>query len=152
MSGSFEVWFCSLHTIVKNILSNPEFVGQFNYGPVCKYNSTGKQKYQHFMSIPNTYGSMFVPIILQSNKTTILVATGQNEIYPINISIWNVHNSVCRAHRNAVSLLGFLLTPKTAKKYVNDTKFQNFRWQLFHCSTSHITQEHPKLCGVQMPI
>jgi hypothetical protein len=45
-----------------------------------------------------THGSMFVPIILGSDKTTVSVATGQNEYYPLYMSIGNVHNSVRRAH------------------------------------------------------
>jgi hypothetical protein len=56
---------------------------------------------------------MFVPIILGSDKTTVSVATGQNEYYPLYVSIGNVHNSVRRAHCNAVALVGFLAIPKS---------------------------------------
>ncbi len=66
---------------------------------------------------PSTHGSMFVPIILGSDKTTVSVATGQNEYYPIYISNGIVHNSVHRAHKNAVSLLAFLAIPKST--YIN---------------------------------
>jgi hypothetical protein len=59
------------------------------------------------------HGSMFVPIILGSDKTTVSVATGHNEYYPLYVSIGNVHNSVRRAHRNAVALVGFLAMPKS---------------------------------------
>ena len=55
---------------------------------------------------------MFVPIILGSDKTTVSVATGQNEYYPLYISNGCVHNGARRAHRNAVSLVGFLAIPK----------------------------------------
>ena len=61
----------------------------------------------------STHGSMFVPVILGSDKTTVSVATGQNEYYPLYISIGNVQNSVRRAHKNAVSLLAFLAIPKS---------------------------------------
>lgn len=66
---------------------------------------------------PSTHGSMFVPIILGSDKTTVSVATGQNEYYPIYISNGVVHNSVRRAHKNAVSLLAFLAIPKSTYVY-----------------------------------
>jgi hypothetical protein len=56
---------------------------------------------------------MFVPVVLGSDKTTVSVATGQNDYYPLYISLGNVHNSVRRAHRNAVSLLAFLAIPKS---------------------------------------
>jgi len=55
---------------------------------------------------------MFVPIILGSDKTTVSVATGHNEYYPLYISIGNVYNIVRRAHRNAVVLVAFLAIPK----------------------------------------
>ncbi|EGN93388.1 hypothetical protein SERLA73DRAFT_126642 [Serpula lacrymans var. lacrymans S7.3] len=61
---------------------------------------------------PTTHGSLFVPVILGSNKTTVSVATGQNKYYSLYISVGNVHNNVQQAHRNAVVLLGFLAIPK----------------------------------------
>jgi len=42
----------------------------------------------------HTHGGMFVPAILGSNKTTVSVATGQNDFYPLYASIGNMHNSV----------------------------------------------------------
>lgn len=62
---------------------------------------------------PDAQGSSFVPIILGSDKTTVSVATGQNEYYPVYCSIGNVHNKVRRAHRNAVALIAFLAIPKS---------------------------------------
>ena len=43
---------------------------------------------------PENYGAMFVPIILGSDKTTVSVATGHTEYWPIYGSIGNVHNNV----------------------------------------------------------
>jgi hypothetical protein len=56
---------------------------------------------------------MFAPVILGSDKTTVSVATGQNDFYPLYASLGNVHNSVRRAHREAVSLIAFLSIPKS---------------------------------------
>jgi len=61
---------------------------------------------------PDTHGSMFVPIILGSDKTTVSVATGHNQYWPVYMSIGNIHNNTHRAHRNGVILLGFLAIPK----------------------------------------
>jgi len=61
---------------------------------------------------PDTHGSMFVPIILGSDKTTVSVATGHNQYWPVYMSIGNIHNNTRRAHRNGVILLGFLAIPK----------------------------------------
>jgi len=59
------------------------------------------------------HGSMFVPVILGSDKTTVSVATGNNEYYPLYASIGNIHNNVRRAHRNSVVLIAFLAIPKS---------------------------------------
>jgi hypothetical protein len=81
-----------------------------------KYDSC-RFTYAHFQDIitedPQTHGSVFVPVIFGSDKTTVLVATGQNEYYPLYGSIGNVHNTVCRAHRGALDLVGFLSIPKS---------------------------------------
>jgi hypothetical protein len=62
---------------------------------------------------PNTHGAMFAPVVLSSDKTTVSVATGNNEYYPLYASLGPVHNNVRHAHRDAVSLLGFLSIPKS---------------------------------------
>lgn len=43
---------------------------------------------------PRTHGTMLVPVILGSDKTTISVAIGQTEFYPLYLSIGNVHNNI----------------------------------------------------------
>ncbi len=60
-----------------------------------------------------THGAMFCPIILGSDKTTVSVATGQNDYYPLYMSLGNVWNNVRKAHRNAVILIAFLAIPKS---------------------------------------
>ena len=55
---------------------------------------------------------MFVPIILGSDKTTVSVATGQNDFHPLYLSIRNVQNHIQRAHKDTLVLIGFLPIPK----------------------------------------
>lgn len=57
---------------------------------------------------------MYTPVILGSDKTTVSVATGHNEYYPLYGSAGNAQSHVRRAHRNAVSIIGFLAIPKSA--------------------------------------
>jgi hypothetical protein len=59
------------------------------------------------------HSSVFCPIILGSDKTTVSVAMGHNEYWPVYISISNIHNNLKRAHCNGVVLLGFLAIPKS---------------------------------------
>ena len=104
---------------------------------------------------------MLIPIIISSDKTTVSIGTGQNEYWPVYLSIGNIHNNICHAHRNSVVLLGFLAIPKHKSLYwlfsilttlladkqsVNDLKFHEFQYQLFHTSLSMILEPlHPTM-------
>ncbi|KAI9433539.1 hypothetical protein H4582DRAFT_2112842 [Lactarius indigo] len=148
---SYEVWFRDPLKVVEAQIANKEYALEVDYAPKCMFSRAGKRQYSDFMSgnwaweqadviskDPETHGSTFVPVILGSDKTTVSVATGHNEYYPLYISIGNVQNHVRRAHRNAVSLVGFLAIPKTDKQHEESSEFRKFRRQLFHTSLTHI--------------
>lgn len=61
---------------------------------------------------PEMHGAALVTAIFGSDKTTVSVATGQNEYYPLYMTNGGVTNSVRCAHRNAITLIGFLAIPK----------------------------------------
>ncbi|KIK19413.1 hypothetical protein PISMIDRAFT_107598, partial [Pisolithus microcarpus 441] len=42
----------------------------------------------------STHGGTFVPIILRSDKMMVSVATGQDDYWPVYISIDNIHNNI----------------------------------------------------------
>ena len=62
---------------------------------------------------PTTHGSMLVPVILGADKTTVSVATGNQEFHPLYMSIGNLHNDIRRAHRDSVVPVAFLAIPKS---------------------------------------
>ena len=70
------------------------------------------------MKDPQTHGSMFIPIILGSDKTTVSVATGHSEYWPLYASIGNIHNNVRHAHGSGLVLVGFLAIPKSNRSYL----------------------------------
>ena len=105
------------------------------------------------------HGAMLVPIILGSDKTTVSIATGQNDYYPLYLSIGNLHNNTRCAHCNSLVLIAFLAIPKSlyfshkgafiiliqssttvlADHENEDTaEFHKFRCQLFHTTLAHI--------------
>ncbi|KAG1874100.1 hypothetical protein C8R48DRAFT_745984 [Suillus tomentosus] len=86
---------------------------------------------------PDCHGAMFVPVILDSDKTTVSVVTGQNDYYPLYISAGNLHNNIRCAHRESVSLVGFLSIPKS---HDGSKEFRNFRCHLFHASLRAILE------------
>ncbi|KAH7905684.1 hypothetical protein BJ138DRAFT_1138203 [Hygrophoropsis aurantiaca] len=126
---------------------------EIDYAPYRDFDANENCEYQNLMSgdgawkqaniitrDPTTHGSTFVPVILGSNKTTVSVATGQTDYYPLYMSIGNVHNNVCRAHRNAVAVIGFLAMPKTDKEHSASEAFRRFWRQIFHTLLSKILE------------
>ncbi|KAI6034659.1 hypothetical protein BKA83DRAFT_4461021 [Pisolithus microcarpus] len=87
---------------------------------------------------PATHGSTFIPIILSSDKTTVSVATSQNNYYPLYLSIGNIRNKVHHAHHNGVVLIAFLAIPHTDKEHASTDAFRRFCCQLFHASLTYI--------------
>ncbi|KAG1865640.1 hypothetical protein C8R48DRAFT_772635 [Suillus tomentosus] len=154
MNGSYDVWFRDPREVVRNMLANPMYADEMDYQPYREYASaTDERQWKDFMSAdwawdqadeisndPDTVGATFVPVILGSDKTTVSVGTGNNEYYPLYLSIGNVRNNVRRAHRDAIAVIGFLAMPKTARVHAEDPKFRKFRRQLFHSSLSKILQ------------
>ncbi|EIW75343.1 hypothetical protein CONPUDRAFT_159469 [Coniophora puteana RWD-64-598 SS2] len=151
MDETYDVWYRDPHAVVQNMLANPDFKDVLDYSPYRDYDATDVRQWENMFSgdwawdqadeiasDPSTHGATFVPVILGSDKTTVSVATGQTDYYPLYLSIGNVHNGVRRAHRNAVALIGFLAIPKTDKSNSGDPAYRHFRRQLYHSSLAKI--------------
>ncbi|KAF8833748.1 hypothetical protein BDN67DRAFT_992789 [Paxillus ammoniavirescens] len=149
---NYEFWFRPARSLVTNMLSNMDFDGEMDYAPYRDFSQDSeKRRYENFMSGDwawsqadkiaedlAAHGGTFVPIIVGSDKTMVSVATGQNDYWPVYLSIRNIHNNVRHAHRKGVELLAFLAIPKAMKKYVDDPVFWRFKKQLFHVAMSRI--------------
>jgi len=62
---------------------------------------------------------MFVPVILGSDKTTVSVATGQNDYWPLYGSVGNLHNHVRRAHGAGLVLISLSPIPKGTSSLIS---------------------------------
>ncbi|KAG5634194.1 hypothetical protein H0H81_002978 [Sphagnurus paluster] len=126
MLKSFKVWFYDPLKVLEAQIENPDFNGEMDYAAKQVYGPDDKRQFKDMMSgnwpwrqsdiiakDPETHGAALVPVILGSEKTTVSVATGQNEYNPLYGSIQNTQNHVWRAHRNALSIIGFLAIPKS---------------------------------------
>jgi len=94
------------------------------------------------------------------------VATGHVEYHPLYISIGLVHNTVRRAHRNAVIPIGFLAIPKGTfrsvpekrdltqiqgdRRYDDDLAFRRFKRQMYHDTIAAILS--PLKSGMIVPV
>lgn len=50
MQAEYNVWFQNPHTLVHNLLSNPNFKSGFDYMPYQEHMTTGIHRFQDFMS------------------------------------------------------------------------------------------------------
>ncbi|KAG2035411.1 hypothetical protein BDR03DRAFT_934906 [Suillus americanus] len=154
MDQSHDVWYRDPHEVIQGMLGNPDYEKEMDYRPFREFSADGdKRQWQDFMSgdwawnqadiiseDPDMLGSTFVPVILGSDKTTVSVATGANDYYPLYVLIGNVRNNVRRAHRDAVAIVGFLAMPKTTKEHAADAIYRKYRRQLFHSSIAKILE------------
>ncbi|KAH7917136.1 hypothetical protein BV22DRAFT_968957, partial [Leucogyrophana mollusca] len=160
MHENFDVWYRDPREVIQNMLASPDYTNKMDYRPFREFSmKTDERQWQDFMSgdwawkqairltkamqdmiaqDPDTHGSTFVPVILGSDKTTVSVATGNNEYYPLYASIGNVRNNVRRAHRDTVAIIGFLAIPKTTKEHASEEAFRRFCQKLFHCLLAKI--------------
>jgi len=109
------------HTMITPVRTNDteitlcQVTGHGTRWYVFKY-SCSEHTDNHFKDLiaknQETYGLMFVPLIIGSDKTVVSVATGQTEYHPLYLSIGNIYNSVQCAHHRGVVLIGFLVIPK----------------------------------------
>ncbi|KAF7350244.1 hypothetical protein MVEN_01327900 [Mycena venus] len=151
----YTVYFRDPLAVLKLQLANPDFKFEMDFAPKQVFGGEDRnsREYMDFMSgnwawehadiivqDPATHGATFILVILGSDKTTVSVATGQNEYYPLYMSNGLVHNNVRRAHRNAVTLIGFLAIPKTDRENQDTAEFRTFRRNLFHASLRQILQ------------
>ncbi|KAF9039731.1 hypothetical protein BJ165DRAFT_1416380 [Panaeolus papilionaceus] len=145
MLETYELSTRNVLDLVRQQLENPEFDGKFDYRPYEEFNPTGERIWTNLFSggwawkqadvivkDPATHGSMFVPVVAGSDKTTVSIATGHQEYHPVYISVGNLHNSARRAHGQGVQVAGFLPIPKASKAERSKPLFINFCRQLYH--------------------
>ncbi|KAK6992321.1 hypothetical protein R3P38DRAFT_3331167 [Favolaschia claudopus] len=125
----YKVFFRDPRLVLQRQPANPDFKDDIDYVDLIA-------------QLPKCMGATFVPAILGSDKTTVSVATGQNEYYPLYISNGLVHNNVRRAHGDSVTLIGFLAiwlrTELPDREPADSSEFRTFRRNLFHGSVRHI--------------
>ena len=50
MDAEYDMWFRDPHTLVHNLLSNPDFDGEFDYMPYKEFEPNGDRRFQNFFS------------------------------------------------------------------------------------------------------
>ncbi|THG95899.1 hypothetical protein EW026_g5830 [Hermanssonia centrifuga] len=107
MLQSHKIYYHEPNTVIRQMLENPDFTHGFDFIPRREFDARDQQVFSDFMTgnwawrkadklaeNPNNKGAMLIPVIAGSDKTTVSVGTGQNEYYPLYLSITNIINSV----------------------------------------------------------
>ena len=50
MTSEHDLWFWDPHILLKNMVLNPDFDGEFNIAPLQEYDTAGNHRFQNFMS------------------------------------------------------------------------------------------------------
>ncbi|TFK61919.1 hypothetical protein BDN72DRAFT_751411, partial [Pluteus cervinus] len=125
MSETYKIFYCDPLQVMEQQLANTDFADEIDWsakrmwrrcchGCICRHFQdlmSGDWAWEEADKIaknPRTHGAVFAPIVMGSDKTTVSVVSGQNEYYPLYASLGNVQNHVRRAHRNALTVIGFL--------------------------------------------
>ncbi|KAH9959507.1 hypothetical protein BJV74DRAFT_880099 [Russula compacta] len=145
MTEMYELCCQDTQCVLHQQLSMSDFKDKINLTPYQQFNSSGKWVYSNLMlgdwawnhadiitEDLATHGSMFVPIIAGSDKTTVSVATGHQEYHPVYMSPGNVTNIARCAYGNSVLPIAFLPIPKTKCRHRNTVPFQRFACQMYH--------------------
>ncbi|KAH9846008.1 hypothetical protein C2E23DRAFT_872599 [Lenzites betulinus] len=148
--------------VAELLAASPDFRNKFDIAPYEEFTGADCRRVSDLMSGQWAYrkaneisedagmhGSMLVPIVLGADKTTVSVATGNQEYHPLYMSLGNVHNDMRRAHRDSVVPIAFLAIPKTAREWENDNEFRIFKKQLYHGSIAKVLE--PLRPGMTQP-
>ncbi len=50
MNAKYDVWFRDPLTVVRELVGNPDFDGEFDYTPYCEFEPNGERRFQDFFS------------------------------------------------------------------------------------------------------
>ncbi|TFY55613.1 hypothetical protein EVJ58_g8134 [Rhodofomes roseus] len=137
--------------VFENMLDDGEFAKRFHPTAYQEFTDIGGRRYSHFMSgqwawkesdkiaaDASTHGAMLATVISGADKTTVSVATGNQEFHPVYASLGVFHSDVRRGHQNAVLPIAFLAIPKGSSEDENDPDFRIFKKQIYHAALAHI--------------
>ncbi|KAH9916928.1 uncharacterized protein B0H18DRAFT_1087215 [Fomitopsis serialis] len=136
---------------LENTLGNTEYKNKIDVCAYKEFTPGGKQRWSNFMSglwawkesskiaqDPIARGAMLATAVVGADKTTVSVASGDQEFHPVYVSLGNLHNDARRGHGESVIPLAFLAIPKGSNEDENDAEFRIFKKQIYHRSLAHI--------------
>ncbi|KAF8999699.1 hypothetical protein BDQ17DRAFT_1391507 [Cyathus striatus] len=150
MTATYQLCTCDAHDLLHQQFSDLSFKDTTHYMPHMQF-ADGKWVRSNLMSgdwawsqvnkmseLLGSQGTIFIPVITGSDKTTVSVAMGHQEYHPVYMSPGNFTNSAHCAHGNAVLPVAFLPIPKTSKHQQKTKLFKTFVQQLYHACLTKV--------------
>ncbi|KAJ7221252.1 hypothetical protein GGX14DRAFT_669179 [Mycena pura] len=151
MTETYELCTRDVRTVLHHQLATTDFKTQFSYTPYRQFNGKGKRVWSNLLSgdwvwkqadliaqDKTNHGTMFVPVVAGSDKTTVSVATGHQEYHPVYASPGNLTGLARRARGNGVLPVAFLPIAKTTKRQRKTPAFQKFVRQMYHACLARV--------------
>ncbi|KAF8805477.1 hypothetical protein BYT27DRAFT_7073831, partial [Phlegmacium glaucopus] len=150
MLKTYELCFRDPRIVLLSQIALPDLQDHFNYVPYMQFNEKKDCVWSNLMSgswawdeavrndiirdNPLARGSMLIPIVAGSDKTTVSVATGHQEFHPVYVGAGNMDNTARCSRSLGMEPVTLLPIPKSNKKHWKWTEFQTFCRQLYHTS------------------
>ncbi|KAJ7689175.1 hypothetical protein B0H17DRAFT_1296284 [Mycena rosella] len=153
MTQTYDLCTRDTRQLLHNQLETTAFKGHINMVPYRQFNHGGKRVWSNLMSGDwawkqadviakdvQTHGTMLVPGVGGSDKTTVSIATSHQEFHPSYLSPGVLTGTVRRGHGNAVLPSSFLPIPKTSKKHRTTPAYQRFVRKMYHACLAKVFQ------------
>ncbi|QRV82764.1 hypothetical protein RhiJN_10779 [Ceratobasidium sp. AG-Ba] len=145
-----DFWKRDIIALIRSLLADPRFIPHMRFAPERQYNSRTRQNrvYGEMWSgkwwwrMQNLLGryATIVPIILSTDKTKMTVFSGNQQAWPVYLSIGNISKDICRCpSERATLLVGYI--PVTSLNNISNRKAQSEAGrQLFHTCLESILE------------
>ncbi|KAI0258067.1 hypothetical protein BC834DRAFT_799640, partial [Gloeopeniophorella convolvens] len=142
MEADLKCWMRDPLDCIHELMGNPAFRDAFCYAPERAYTDehgtnhlydemwTGNWWWDTQLKLPP--GAVVAPIILSSDKTTLMRHRGDKEAWPVYLTLGNIARGVrCRPSSHANILIGYLPTSTLGTLFTSATQ-PLAKYRLFH--------------------
>ncbi|KAG1799690.1 uncharacterized protein HD556DRAFT_1430484 [Suillus plorans] len=144
-----ELWLRNPVDCIRELMANPEFDGKVSYSPervfadaegtVRQYDEmwTGEWWWETQRRLPE--GAVVAPVILASDKTSLSQFRGDQEVWPVYLTLGNISKDVRRQpSKHAAVLIAYLPVTKL-ECFSRETRSLE-HYQLFHYCMSQVLE------------
>ncbi|KAG1763516.1 hypothetical protein EDD22DRAFT_846347 [Suillus occidentalis] len=138
-----ELWMRDPVECICELMANPEFGHMVSYVPERVFSDAeGKSRWYDEMWTDDWWwemqgrlpqGAVVAPVILTSDKTSLSLFWGDQEVWPVYLSLGNISKNVqCQPSKHTTVLIAYLLISKL-ECFTQDTQSVEHYWLFHYC-------------------